>query len=222
MNEFYDKKMLSQGDLWKMNLAKSGLGAIFSRFYRKDKISKKYKDEKIPCCSEELALIHFLDLIETDVNDGQIALYVVDLDVIMPKLKEKLQKYGLLKKFQKKVRWVCDLKAIVRSKESLNHLKTFCWPNFHLIFQDINESDIFPFFPRSMINAKELAEHLWFTTCKLFKTEELQECEEFIDYFYDSKVLLQSDLPMSSNEEQNPQKGPSKLRYQSCVFDIAL
>ena len=168
-----------------------------------------------------MCLKDFLNHIETDINDGKIALYVVDLDIIMPKLKEKLQKYDLLRRFQRKVKFVCDLKSIVRSKESLKHFKTFCWPNFNLIFEHINEGD-FPFSPRTMINAQELAEYLWATTVTLFKASDLQECEEFINYFYDSKVLLKSDLPMSSIEEQKPKEAKWKLRYQSCVFDIVL
>ena len=57
-----------------------------------------------------------------------------------------------------------------------------------------------------MINAKELSEYLWYTTEKLLEAEDLQECEEFINHFYDSKVLLKSDLPMSLNEKQNPKQ----------------
>ena len=42
------------------------------------------------------------------------------------------------------------------------------------------------------------------------------------NYFHNSKVLLKSDLPMSSIEEQKPKEAKWKLRYQSCVFDIVL
>jgi hypothetical protein len=203
--------MMTKKSLKKLNLTK---GMVYRR-------SIEPPEPDIPCCSEEKALKDFLNHIETDINDGKIALYVVDLDIIMPKLKEKLQKYDLLRRFQKKVKWVCDLKSIVRSKESLKHFKTCCWPNFNLIFEHINDAD-FPYSPRTMINAQELAEYLWATTLTLLEADDLQECEEFINYFYDSKVLLKSDLQMSSIEEQKPKEAKWKLRYQSCVFDIVL
>ena len=79
-----------------------------------------------------------------------------------------------------------------------------------MIFEHINDED-FPYEPRTMINAKELAEYLWATTLKLLEADDIQECEEFINHFYDSKVLLKSDLPMSLNEEQNPKQVISKL-----------
>ena len=208
-------ELMSQKSLKNLNLTKLAEGYTV---YRRS-IEPPEPDK--PCCSEEKALKDFLNHIETDINDGKIALYVVDLDIIMPKLKEKLQKYDLLRRFQKKVKWVCDLKSIVRSKESLKHFKTCCWPNFNLIFEHINDAD-FPYSPRTMINAQELAEYLWATTLTLFEADDLQECEEFINYFYDSKVLLKSDLPMSSIEEQKPKEAKWKLRYQSCVFDIVL
>ena len=212
-------ELMTKKILKKMNLTKLDEGFTV---YRRSRPPEPPKPD-IPCCSEEKALKDFLNHIETDLNDGKIALYVVDLDIIMPKLKEKLQKYDLLRRFQRKVKWVCDLKSIVRSKESLKHFKTFCWPNFNLIFEHINEGD-FPYSPRTMIkgNAQELAEYLWATTLTLFKASDLQECEEFINYFYDSKVLLKSDLPMSSIEEQKPKEAKWKLRYQSCVFDTVL
>jgi hypothetical protein len=208
-------ELMSQKSLKNMNLTKLVEG--FTVYRRSSEPPKP----DIPCCSEEKALKDFLNHIETDINDGKIALYVVDLDIIMPKLKEKLQKYDLLRRFQRKVKWVCDLKSFFRSKESLKHFKTLCWPNFHIIFEHINGED-FPYSPRTMINAKELAEYLWYTTEKLLEADDIQECEEFINHFYDSKVLLKSDLPMSSIEEQKPKEAKWKLRYQSCVFDIVL
>jgi hypothetical protein len=213
-------ELMSQKSLTKINLTKLVEGfTVYKRSSEPPGLEPPEPD--IPCCSEEKALKYFLNHIETDMNDGKIALYVVDLDIIMPKLKEKLQKYDLLRRFQRKVKWVCDLKSIVRSKESLKHFKTFCWPNFHMIFEHINKED-FPYEPRTTINAKELAEYLWATTLRLLEADDLQECEEFINHFYDSKVLLKSDLPMSSIEEQNPKQAKWKLRYQSCVFDIVL
>ena len=214
-------EMMTKKNLKKMNLTKLFAKLEGFTVYRRSSEPPEPTEPDIPCCSEEKALKDFLNHIETDINDGKIALYVVDLDVIMPKLKEKLQKYDLLRKFQRKVKWVCDLKSFFRSKESLKHFKTLCWPNFHMIFEHINGED-FPYSPRTMINAKELAEYLWYTTEKLLEADDIQECEEFINHFYDSKVLLKSDLPMSSIEEQKPKEAKWKLRYQSCVFDTVL
>ena len=151
-------EMMTKKNLKKMNLTKLFAKLEGFTVYRRSSEPPEPTEPDIPCCSEEKALKDFLNHIETDINDGKIALYVVDLDVIMPKLKEKLQKYDLLRRFQRKVKWVCDLKSFFRSKESLKHFKTLCWPNFHMIFEHINGED-FPYSPRTMINAIGLIVH---------------------------------------------------------------
>ena len=133
----------------------------------------------------------------------------------MPRLKEKHIKYELHESFQKKVKFVCDLKSILWSMRDFAHLKSHCWPKFNLIFEFVFNT-IFPKNPND-VNAEDTAGYLWATTEKIFKIpkdQDLQKCRKFYDFFFPLKVL---DDPMNELKFSK-----NALSYQSCVFDIKI
>jgi hypothetical protein len=197
---------LSNSILRPLDIQKSG------KIYFYDHVEKG----QVPCWSEKRALKDFLDMIE---ENGSMGLYTSDLDIVLPKLMGKLDKYDMLAKFKSLIPWVCDLKSIVRSKELLRHFHSFCWSRFPLIYQHVMGTD-FPFSKESA-SADMTAHFLWLVTEKILEAEDLQNCQEFYNYFFASKLLFSSN-----NSEQlfiNNRKSVARLAcVQSCAFDRSM
>ena len=164
------------------------------------------------CISEQKAIEKLMASLEELGSKTGLLMY--DLDVLMPTLKEKLHKYGFFKQFNKCIKYVCDLKSIVISKDETKHFKTFCWGKSNLIFNHVFKKD----FPVDIkeYSTKISCKNLWLCLEKMFKCDDIQKCHEFANYFYPSKVLLKSNLPMSTSTTRLSMY--KQISYQSSIF----
>ena len=88
---------------------------------------------------------------------------------------------------------------------------------FHYVYEHV-QNENFPHHKDS-ISAKQTVELLWFVTMKIFKADDLQKCEEFCNYFYPSKVLLNTKQPLSTQEATTTIHLSNTMKYHSCVFE---
>ena len=201
---------LSISQLKTMNLSS------ISDEYKYGYVLKRARKSDVLCCSEKEALEQFLEKLEFL---DQLSLYTTDLDIMMKILMAKFKKYNLVERFARNVPWLCDLKSIVKSKNDLKHLKSFCWTNFNLVYEHVM-GEMMPD-SGDNLTAEQTAQLLWLTTDQILNSE-LMESDDFANYMSPSKILLNTQGPILSSEGLIGMNFQSGITYSSSVFQKTL